>query len=142
MAATAHSNIAALMRKSLDRQSIISHTKFKLKQNQVKQILLHLVRDHVSGPYTELLKILRNCPVNDDSFIILFDDCTSSVVLLGKELKALVEVICDIDWTSREMRLVELYKRFILNLVTAHTYHSPLVMRCLVKQFKGWYTFN
>lgn len=139
MALATQTNVATLMRKAIDRQTALNRSKFKLKQNQVHQIILALVRDKNSGPYTELLKVLRDCPISDENFKILFDDCTACVVLLGRELKPLVEVVCNVDWTSRDQMYVELYMRFLINLVTAHTYHSPLVMMNLVKQFKGVY---
>ncbi|XP_072943600.1 RNA polymerase I-specific transcription initiation factor RRN3 [Epargyreus clarus] len=136
MAVAAQKSVASLMRKTLDRQAAVARMKFRFKKNQVEQILLSYIRDGNSGPYGELLNVLKDCQLNDDNYRILFEDCLSCVVLLGRELKQFVDVLCNIEWASRDEELVEVYSRFMLSLVTAHTYHAPKVMMGLVKLFK------
>lgn len=136
MALATHNNVASLMQKALDRQTALVRSKFKLKESQVQQIITKFVEENNGAPYAELLKILRDCQLNDDNFTIIFADCTSCIGILGREFNSLIEIICSIEWTHREANLRELYKTFILNLVTAHIYHAPVVISCIVKQFK------
>ncbi|KAJ2952865.1 hypothetical protein O0L34_g7230 [Tuta absoluta] len=137
MAVTAEKSVASLMRRTLDRQTAMARMKFRFKKNQVEQILLSYVRDGNARPYNELVKVLQDCPLTDENYKILFEDCLSCVVLLGRELQQLVDVLCNVEWATRSEDLVELYGRFMLGLVTAHTYHCPRVMTSLVKLFKG-----
>ena len=137
MAVSAHKSVASLMRKTLDRQAAITRMKINFKRNQIEQILLTYVRDGNSASYNELLAVLKDCQLNDDNFRILIEDCLTCVVLLGRELKPFVNTLCSLEWASRDEELVEIYSRFILSLVTAHTYHCPRIMSSLVKLFKG-----
>lgn len=137
MAVNTQKSIASLMRKTLDRQAAMARMKVNFKKKQIEQILLSYMRDGNSGPYNELLTVLKDVPLNDDNFRILFEDCLSCVVLLGRELKPFVDLLCNIEWASKEEDLVDTYSRFIISLVTAHTYHCPRIMSSLVKLFKG-----
>lgn len=125
------------MQKTLDRQAAIARMKISFKKHQIEQVLLSYVRDGSSGQYNELLKILRDNTLNDSNFRVLFEDCLDCVVYLGRELKPFVDVLCNIEWASRDEELVNIYSRFLLSLVTAHTYHTTKIMAALVKLFKG-----
>lgn len=129
------------MQKSLDRQAALSRLKLRFSKNQIEQILMNYARGGSIGPYGELVKVLKEYQLNDDNYRIVFDDCLSCVVVLGRDFKQFVDVVCDIDWANRKEELVELYSKFVINLVTAHTYHCPQVITCLVKLFKGIYYF-
>lgn len=137
MAVATQKTVASLMRKTLDRQAAITRMKVRFKKNQIEQILSSYTRDGNAGPYSELLKVLKECPLNDSNYNILLDDCLSSVVLLGRELKQFVDIVCNIEWATRSEELVEKFSTFVLNLVTAHTYHCPRVMTSLLQLFKG-----
>ncbi|XP_046964501.1 RNA polymerase I-specific transcription initiation factor RRN3 [Vanessa cardui] len=137
MAVATQKNVASLIRKTLDRQAAVARTKLSFKKNQIERILLSYIRDDNSGPYNELINILREYPLNDDNFRILFEDCLSCVVLLGRDLKAFVDALYCVEWAHRDESLVEIYSRFVLSLVTAHTYHCPRLMASLVKLFKA-----
>ncbi|CAH2086131.1 unnamed protein product [Euphydryas editha] len=136
MAVASHKTVTSLMRKTLDRQAAVKQIKISFKKNQIEQILLSYINDGNCGPYNELLKVLRNCPLNDDNFRILFEDCLSLVVLLGRDLNPFLDALYCVEWASRDESLVEIYSRFVLSLVTAHTYHCPTLMTSLVKLFK------
>ncbi|XP_034840321.1 RNA polymerase I-specific transcription initiation factor RRN3 [Maniola hyperantus] len=137
MAVAAQTTVASLMRKTLDRQAAVARMKISFKKNQIEQVLHTYVRDGNSGPYNELMKILKDNQLNDSNFRVLFEDCLSCVVLLGREMKTFVEVVCNINWVDRDEDLVELYSRFLLSLVTAHTYHSMRIIGALVKLFRA-----
>lgn len=137
MAVATQKSVASLMRKTLDRQAAISRMKVRFKKNQIEQILLIYTRDGNAGPYGDLLKVLQECHLNDNNYKILLDDCLSSVVLLGRELKQFVDNVCNVEWATRSEELVELFCTFVLNLLTAHTYHCPRVMTSLLQLFKG-----
>ncbi|KAL0842378.1 hypothetical protein ABMA28_014499 [Loxostege sticticalis] len=137
MAVAAQKTISTLMRKTLDRQAAVAREKFKFNKNQVEQILLAYVRDQKTGPYNDLLKVLKEIPLNDENYQILFEDSLSCVVLLGRNFKPYVELVCNIEWAGRREDLVELFSRFVLSLLTAHTYHCECVMNCLIKLFKA-----
>ncbi|CAH2257992.1 jg25256 [Pararge aegeria aegeria] len=137
MAVTAQKTVASLMQKTLDRQAAIARLKISFKKNQIEKVLLSYIRDGNSAPYNELLNILRDNSLNDSNFRILFEDCLRCVVLLGRELKPFVDVLCSIEWASREEDLVDIYSRFLINLVTAHTYHSTRILGALVKLFRA-----
>lgn len=137
MAVAARKSVASLMQKTLDRQAAVARMKFRFKKNQVEQIMLSYIRDRKVGPYSELLKVLQDCPLTDENYQILMEDCLSCVILLGRDLKQFVEVLCNVVWVDRSEELVDIYSRFVLSLVTAHTYHCPKVLASLVKLFKG-----
>ncbi|XP_075969904.1 RNA polymerase I-specific transcription initiation factor RRN3 homolog Tif-IA [Anticarsia gemmatalis] len=137
MAVTTPKSVASLMQKTLERQAAVARMRLRFTKNQVEQILVNYVTKNISGPYFELVKVLRDYPLNDDNFRIVFDDSLSCVVLLGRELDKYVDVVCNIEWVSRSEELADLYKKFVLDLVTAHTYHCPKVMMRLVTLFKA-----
>lgn len=137
MAVTTPKTVALLMQKTLERQAAAARMRLRFTKHQVEQIITNYVAKNISGPYLELVKILRDYPLNDDNFRIVFDDSLSCVVLLGRELDKYVDVVCNIEWASRSKDLVKLYKQFVLNLVTAHSYHCPRVMMRLVSLFKA-----
>ncbi|XP_014370833.1 RNA polymerase I-specific transcription initiation factor RRN3 [Papilio machaon] len=129
-------NVAALMRKTLDRQNAQARMKLSFKKGQIEQVLVNYTRNSNVGPYHDLVKVLEEYPINDDNYQVLLEDCLACVVLLGRELKHFVDVLCNVEWAGRGEKFVEMYSRFVLNLVTAHTYHCPRVMTNLVKLFK------
>lgn len=137
MAVASHKTVASLMRKTIDRQASVKRMKISFKKNQIEQILLSYINDGNCGPYNELIKVLKECPMNDDNFRILFEDCLSLVVLLGRDLKPFLDALYGVEWASRDESLVEIFSRFVLGLVTAHTYHCPKLMSSLVKLFKS-----
>lgn len=137
MAVTAHKTVASLMQKTLDRQAANARFKLKFNKGQIEKILLNAARNTSLGPYNELVKILKEYPLNDDNYRIVFDECWSCVVVLGRDFSQFVEAVCEIDWVGRSTELVDLYSRFVLSLVTAHSYHCPMVMTSLVKLLKG-----
>lgn len=139
MAVVTQKSVASLMRKTLDQQASMTRMKVRFKKNQIEQILISYNRDGNAGPYNELLKVLQECPLNDNNYKILLQDCLSCVVLLGRELKQFVYIVCNLEWATRNEELVEMFSMFVLNLVTAHTYHCPRVMTSLVQLFKGEY---
>lgn len=138
MAVAAHTNVAvALMQKTIERQQQLARIKLKIAPKQVETVIVNNVQNGINAPYVELLKVLRNYSLNDSNFKNVIEDCLNCVVLLGKSVKPFVDAVCDLDWSCRNEELVELYGRFLLNLVTAHTYHCAKVLTCLVKAFKG-----
>lgn len=142
MALVARKSIAAqLLQKSIERQTAIAHAKLKLKPKQVESAIVAHVEHNNVVQYNELIKILREYPLNDDNFKCVVDDCLSCVVLLGRNLIPFVNVVLSLDWVHRDDTLVELYATFLIGLVTAHTYHCPSVMKCLVKLFQGNFIF-
>lgn len=130
-------SVASLMQKTLERQAAVARMRLRFTKNQLEQILVDYAKNKNAGPYLDLVKVLQDYPLNEDNFRIVFDDSLSCVVLLGRELTQFVDVVCNIEWLSRSEELVALYKTFVLNIVTAHTYHCPLVMRRLISLFKG-----
>lgn len=140
MAVATQKNVASLMRKTLDRQAEIRRMRMKFKEKQIEQILLSYTRDGNAGPYGDLVKVLQEYPLNDNNYKILLEDCLSSVVLFGREMKPFVDIVCKIEWATRSEELVELFSMFVLNLLTAHTYHCPRVMTCFLELFKGKYS--
>ncbi|XP_068629523.1 RNA polymerase I-specific transcription initiation factor RRN3 [Battus philenor] len=136
MAVATQKSIASLMQKTLDRKSAQARMNLRFKKGQIEQILLSYVRNGNLGPYSELVKVLQEFPLNDENYKILLEDCLACVVLLGRDLKHFVDVMSNVEWAARSEEFVEMYSRFALNLVTAHTYHCPRVMANLVKLFK------
>lgn len=136
MAITAQKSVASLMQRSIDRRASLGRMKFKLKENQVRKIL-HTYLDNNVAPYNDLIEILNLCPLSDGNFKVLFEDCIACVVLLDRDFKPFVSVLCDVEWTNKSDENVALFSTFLLDLVTTHTYHSPLVMASLVKLFRG-----
>lgn len=139
MALTTQKSAASLVQRTLNRQAAVTRLKFKFNKNQVEQILISYVRNGNSGPYTELLKVLHDYPLNDENYRILFEDSLSCVLLLGRDLSQYVELVCSVEWANRSEELVELFSEFVLSLVTAHSYHCSRVITCLMKCFKGKY---
>lgn len=137
MAVAAQKSVASLMRKTLDRQAAVARIKFRFKERQVENIIVNYIENKKYGPYGELLKVLQDYSLTDENYKILIEDCLSCVVLLGRDMKQFVDILCNVQWENRGPEQVELYSRFLLSLVTAHTYHSPVVLLNLVKKFRG-----
>lgn len=137
MAVAAQKAVSSLMRKTLERKAAEARVKFRFNEKQVEKILLNYVKNKDSGPYNELLKVIKDFKLNDENYKILLEDSLSCVVLLGRDVKQFIELTCSVEWASRSEDLVELFSKFVLSLVTAHTYHCPSIMTCLTKLFKG-----
>lgn len=137
MAVAARKSVASLMQKTLDRQAALARTRLKFSEKQIEQILLNYAKTGNIGPYSELVRVLRDYPLNDENFRIILEDCLSCVLIMGQDFKQFVEAVCNVEWASRCEKLVNLFSTFIISLVTAHIYHCPQVMSCLVKVFKG-----
>lgn len=137
MAVAARKSVASLMQKTLDRQAALARTRLKFSEKQIEQILLNYAKTGNIGPYSELVRVLRDYPLNDENFRIILEDCLSCVLIMGQDFKQFVEAVCNVEWASRCEKLVNLFSTFIISLVTAHIYHCPQVMSCLVKVFKA-----
>jgi hypothetical protein len=137
MAVEAQKSMVSVLRKTLERQAVVARVKFKLNPNQVEQILMSYINNRNTPPYNELLKVLKDYPLSDENIKVLFEDSLACVVHLGGKMKQYVEVVCSIDWANHSEESVALYSKFVLSLVTAHTYHCPMVLRILMKKFKG-----
>lgn len=138
MAMVARKSLAAqLLQKSLERQTAIAHAKLKLKPKQVENALVAEVEHNNVVQYNELIKILREYPLNDDNFKCVVDDCLSCVVLLGRNFVPFVNAVLSLEWLHRDDTLAKLYSTFLIDLVTAHIYHCPSVIRSLLKLFQG-----
>ncbi|XP_050678758.1 RNA polymerase I-specific transcription initiation factor RRN3 [Leptidea sinapis] len=136
MAVTAQKSVAALMRKTLDRQAAVTRMKVCFKSKQIERILVNFIKDGNSVSYNELLKILNDGQLSDSNFKVLFEDCLSCVIYMERELKSFIQVLCNIEWVTRDQEIVDVFGTFIVSLLTAHTYHCPRVMTELVKLFR------
>ncbi|KAL4707410.1 hypothetical protein ACJJTC_008595 [Scirpophaga incertulas] len=136
MAVATQKSASSLMQKTMQRQQTVTRVKYKLNEKQVEKILLCYIKDGNTEPYKELLKVLQNCQLNDDNYRIVMEDSLSCVVLLGVEMNQYIDIICNINWANRNSEFVMLFSNFVINLVTAHTYHCPKVMTSLIKLFK------
>ncbi|CAK1545141.1 unnamed protein product [Leptosia nina] len=124
------------MRKTLDRQAAVSRMKVSFKKKQIEQVIVDYANDGKYGPYNELLNLLKDKQISDRNFKILFEDCLSCVVYFKNDWKLFVELLCGIEWINRGPELVDVYSKFIINLVVTHTYHCQKVMTALVNLFK------
>ncbi|XP_047512412.1 RNA polymerase I-specific transcription initiation factor RRN3 [Pieris napi] len=136
MAVAARKSAEFLMRKTLDRQAALTRMKVSFKKKQINQVIVDYVNDGKYGPYNELINILKDKQISDGNFLVLFEDCLSCTVYFEKDWKMFIDLLCDIQWVNRDPELVKVYSKFIVSLVTAHTYHCPKVMTTLVNLFK------
>lgn len=134
--AVTSANVSSLMQKTLNRSATVARMKFKLKPHQVQNILLSYLREN-QGPCNDLIEILKTYPLNDENFKYLFEDCILCVVLLGRDMKKFITTVCNVEWINKSEENIELFSKFIVDLVTAHSYHAHLVMGSLINRFKG-----
>ncbi|CAG4912517.1 unnamed protein product [Colias eurytheme] len=138
MAVAARKSAASLMRKTLDRQAALTLTNLSFKKNQIRNVIIDYIQNGKTGPFNEVFQILKDGQnMSDNNFRVLFEDCLSCIVYLERDFKLFIDILCNIEWANRDPELVEVFTRFILSLVTAHTYHCPRVMTSLVKLFKA-----
>lgn len=57
--------------------------------------------------------------------------------MLGPTHSLFIEVILKISWINRAPEVTACYKKFILDLMCMHIYHSKLVINKLVFQFRS-----
>ncbi|XP_014223564.1 RNA polymerase I-specific transcription initiation factor RRN3 [Trichogramma pretiosum] len=86
--------------------------------------------------YGDMICILRDSNVKDLELVNLLKSLKECVLLMGPKHKLLVEVLLNLNWTSRSAEIIENFERFFKDLVCVHILHLPLVIEKLVKQFK------
>lgn len=55
--------------------------------------------------------------------------------MLENDHKHLVEVLLNLNWTSKSLEVISCFKKFIDDLMCVHNYHYKLIFDKLINQF-------
>lgn len=102
---------------------------------KVHQILLNFSKNGEKRDYENLVCLIRDSILLDDDLSALLKEATECISLLNQDLRLFVEALFSIDWVDRNESVVSEYQTFIVNLLSAHNYHSKYVIERLVYLF-------
>ncbi|KAJ8920052.1 hypothetical protein NQ315_011705 [Exocentrus adspersus] len=110
--------------------------KFMLPHSQKVHSILEEYKDGtISRDYENLLCLIRDAELTDEDVSSLLKEATECISILNQDLRLFVEALLSIDWTGKSREVVAEYHSFVVNLLSAHNYHSKLVVEKLVTLF-------
>ncbi|CAH1185721.1 unnamed protein product [Phyllotreta striolata] len=111
-----------------------TEVKFELTK-QLKCIFDGYVQKTESKEYEKLVIMIRDAKLTDADISSILKEINECISILDQKFRLFVEAILSIEWTSRGSEVIEEYQVFIVNLLSAHTYHAKMVIDKLVKLF-------
>ena len=72
----------------------------------------------------------------DNNLAEFITEVMQYISLLDIERKLFVEALLQINWTNRSSQVIFTYKLFLQNLACMQTFHTNIVINCLVELFK------
>lgn len=120
------------MRNSLINRSSYGIEYLSIQQDVVKSTLHEYIKNKNVKLFEQLVRTLRDRTLNDTEAELILTECSLCVSLMGRDVKLLIEVLFTIDWYSRSPRIVELFSKWVLDLLTAHVYHTPMAIGLLL----------
>lgn len=123
----------ALIRNSIANRNSFIDTAVKIKENVVKSALNELLNEGNGKAYEDLVRTLRDRPLTDKNAVILLNDCSLCVGAMGRESRLLVEVLFTLNWNTMSEIVIELFSKWVLDLLTAQIYHAPMAIGSLLK---------
>lgn len=119
----------------------LARTKLKVKftlpeSKRLINILQNYLNDSSdSKEYERLIGMILNADLDDDDVVNLLQEATQIISLLNQDLRLFVEALLTIKWTGRSKKVVKEYQSFLLNLLSAHNYHTKYAIETLVSNF-------
>lgn len=95
------------------------------------ELFLFIFRDILEKEFIFVLFFFQ-----DNELLELIVEVRQCISLLGPTHKLFVEVLLNINWTSRSPEATTAYKGLLEDLVCVHIYHCKFVMDKLVSQFR------
>lgn len=109
---------------------------------KVQTILSEYIQTNDPKQYHSLVCFIRDAELPDKDISDLLVEATECISLLNQDLRLFVEALLSVRWTERNEKVVTEYQSFIVNLLSAHNYHTKIVIDSLVSQFlPSKYTF-
>ncbi|XP_057658400.1 RNA polymerase I-specific transcription initiation factor RRN3 isoform X2 [Diorhabda carinulata] len=122
------------------RLSEIQNTPTKVRfvlphSEKVKSILEEFSLNGVSREYEQLVIMIRDAELTDSDISALLKEASECISLLNQTLRLFVEALISIEWITKSVAVVSEYQTFIVDLLSAHNYHSKMVIEKLVRLF-------
>ncbi|KAF7267870.1 RNA polymerase I-specific transcription initiation factor RRN3 homolog Tif-IA [Rhynchophorus ferrugineus] len=102
---------------------------------KVQTILSEYIQTNDPKQYLSLVCFIRDAELPDKDISDLLVEATECISLLNQDLRLFVEALLSVRWTDRNETVVTEYQSFIVNLLSAHNYHTKIVIDSLVSQF-------
>ncbi|KAK3930013.1 RNA polymerase I-specific transcription initiation factor RRN3 [Frankliniella fusca] len=118
------------------RQAAVKKVDFQLPKN-LKGTLLNFTNGLDHRPYKDLVCILRDSDVKDKELCLLLREAQDCVSLLDQNLGLFIQVLLIVKWAHRGPEAVAAFQSFLLDLCSAHSYHTKAVLDHLIVNFKG-----
>lgn len=102
---------------------------------KVRSILRRYAIKENTREYENLVCLIRDGNLSDKEVSSLLKEATECIYLLNQDLRLFVEALLLVKWTGRSDVVVKEYQSFLVNLISAHNYHSRIVIEALVSCF-------
>ncbi|XP_060528989.1 RNA polymerase I-specific transcription initiation factor RRN3 isoform X2 [Cylas formicarius] len=110
--------------------------RFELPHSKrVKEILEEYINQQEVRNYQSLVCAIRDSSLTDSDILSLLQEATQCISLLTRDLRLFVDALLSINWVEKSLEVVNEYQSFIVNLVSAHNYHTKYVVDKLVSLF-------
>ncbi|EGI57994.1 RNA polymerase I-specific transcription initiation factor RRN3 [Acromyrmex echinatior] len=86
--------------------------------------------------YEKLIHSIKNGIIKNNNLVEFITEVMQYIPLLDIERKLFVEALLQINWTNRSSQVIFTYKLFLQNLACMQTFHTNIVINCLVELFK------
>ncbi|KAL0266686.1 UNVERIFIED_CONTAM: hypothetical protein PYX00_009163 [Menopon gallinae] len=118
------------------QRNSLHRVRFRLPTD-IKRIFQNYKSNCNFEEYESLVSIIRDDDISDSDLLSLLKEAKNCIPILNYDLRLFVQALNIIRWTNRGDEVVETYKEFINDLVTAHSQHTKVVMDQLVKLFSN-----
>ncbi|XP_013415248.1 RNA polymerase I-specific transcription initiation factor RRN3 [Lingula anatina] len=98
------------------------------------QNILEKSRVGAGKEYDLLISHLTKADVEPALLLACLRGLRECVSILGKDFELLVGVIFSIEWTNKDVAIIQEYLSLVINLVSAHPFYLRSCLRSLVKQ--------
>ncbi|XP_018302784.1 RNA polymerase I-specific transcription initiation factor RRN3 [Mycetomoellerius zeteki] len=129
------SSVSSMLKDSGVRAQFIKQPKICTLPKNVKDILYNY-KGIRKKEYDKLVHSIKNGVVKDNNLAEFITEAMQYISLLDIERKLFVEALLQIDWTIRSSQVIFTYKLFLQNLACMQTFHTNIVINCLVELFK------
>ncbi|KYN08076.1 PREDICTED: RNA polymerase I-specific transcription initiation factor RRN3 [Cyphomyrmex costatus] len=130
------SSVSSMLKDSGVRAQFIKQPDKIYKPPKDIKDILHNYKGIRKKEYDKLIHSLKNCVVKDSNLAEFINETMQYISLLDNEHKLFVEALLQIDWTTRSSQVIFTYKLFLQNLACMQTFHTNIVINCLVELFK------
>ncbi|XP_058804012.1 RNA polymerase I-specific transcription initiation factor RRN3 [Phymastichus coffea] len=132
-------SVSSILKGSGVRTALVGPQKkicFKLPRD-LKTVLLNYENGRDRQAYQDMICILRDSNVKDHELLELLKDLQECMSMLGSVHSLFIEVILNISWINRAPEVTACFKKFVLELLCMHIYHSKLVINKLIFKFRS-----